>query len=51
MPIPWRKTGRLNHLTGQHTLTEFQPQRALSNPNPNGRKTSQRTLLQPKMGV
>ena len=32
-------------------VTEFQSKRALSNPNPNGQKTSQRTLIQPKMGV
>ena len=35
----------------QRGVTEFQPQRALSNPNTNGLKTSQRTLIQPKMGV
>ena len=32
-------------------LTEFQPQRALSDPNPNGCEISQRILIQPKMGV
>ena len=35
----------------QRGVTEFQPQRTLSNPNPNGRKTSQRTLIQPRIGV
>ena len=35
----------------QRGVTETQPQRALSNPNPNGCKTSQRTLMQPKMGL
>ena len=35
----------------QRGVTELQPQRALSNPNPNGWETSQRILIQPKMGV
>ena len=35
----------------QRGVTEFQPQRVLSNLNPNGLKTIQRTLIQPKMGV
>ena len=34
----------------QRGVTEFQPQRALSNPNRNGWETSQRILIQPKMG-
>ena len=35
----------------QRRVTEFQPKRTLSNSNPNGGKTSQKTLIQPKMGV
>ena len=35
----------------QRRVTEFQPKRTLSNSNPNGWGTSQKTLIQPKMGV
>ena len=53
MPEP-RGQGFTMHvkLDADHaSVTEFQPKRTLSNSNPNGRRTSQKNLIQPKMGV
>ena len=41
----------MNSMPRQRGVTEFQPKRALPNSNSNGQATSQKTLIQPKMGI